>query len=541
MSRPGRILIVDDLAKWRKQLVSALQRSNFIVEAVKNVSEALEQLNNTTYHIVILDIRLKDNDPNNIEGIGLLQELEKRGLKDATKVIMLSAYGTLDNMRHAFTDYEVADFLSKDNFNPQVLLESVQQVFAHKVNVNLELDIQWQMRSSVEQVVSNLEVNGKQVGQDSFLQKQLGEELEDLFCRLFHRAKTILVRPLLTQGWSGTRVFLIQPYFKDRDRGRGQDVIVKFGDTNKIKKEYRNFQQYVEGLISGGRSTTVLDQRYTAHLGGIIYSFLGVNGELVDFANFYQETDDISKIINVFNHLFQDTCGNWYENRERLQPINLAENYQRMLQYSPEQLEQILADRLPSVYVQEKLTFTSLNGTRRFANPLLTTVKPYFMRYTFTCIVHGDFNPHNLLVDQSGFTWLIDFEATEPAHILRDIATLDSALRYQLLAGQEATLEERLQMEEVLCKAENFSQVNLLSSRFPTENQALAKVYAAVLYLRTMAGNLVAHGQNDISEYYIALFYNALNTLRFSSLEQVQLEHALLCASLLADKLNPDR
>ena len=316
---------------------------------------------------------------------------------------------------------------------------------------------------------------------------------------------------------------------------------MKFGDTNKIRKEYRNFQQYVEGIISG-RSTTVLDQRYTSHLGGIIYTFLGVNGELVDFADFYHKTDDTSKVIDVLNHLFLDTCRNWYENRERLQPIDLAANYQQMLNYSPNQLEQILADQLPSVYVQEKLTFTSLNSTRRFTNPLLTTAKPSFMRFTSTCIVHGDFNPHNLFVDQSGFTWLIDFEATEPAHILRDIATLDSAIRFQLLTAQEAALEERLQMEEVLYKAEHFNQVNLLSTSIPTGNQALAKAYTTVIHLRTLAGNLVAHNRHDdINEYYIALFYNALNTLRFSSLEKVQLEHALLCASLLADKLNPDR
>ncbi len=539
MVRSGRILIVDDQQKWRRQLVATLERSNFRAEAVKNVNEALERLNNAMYHIVVLDIRLKADDPNNVDGIGLLKELNRPGLKEATKVIMLSGYGTLDQMRRAFRDYEVADFLEKDNFSPQIFLESVQQVFTQKVKINLELDIQWQMRSPVEQIVSNLEVNGKHVGHDSSLQKQLVEELEDLFCRLFYKAKTILVRSL-TQGWSGTGVLLIQPFF--RDRGRGQGVIVKFGDVNKIRKEYRNFQQYVEGLISGGRSTTVLDQRYTPHLGGIIYSFLGVNGELVDFADFYHTIDDTSKFIDVLKHLFLDTCGNWYENRERLQPLDLAENYQRIFNYSPKQLEQILTDRLPSVYVQEKLTFTSLNGTRRFTNPLLTAAKPSLMRFTSTCIMHGDFNPHNLFVDQVGWTWLIDFQATEPGHILHDIATLDSAIRFQLLTAQEATLEERLQMEEVLCSAERFSQVKQLAVGFKTDNQALAKAYTTVIQLRTLAGDLVAHNQHDdISEYYIALFYNALNTLRFSLLERVQHEHALLCASLLADKLNPDR
>jgi len=56
--------------------------------------------------------------------------------------------------------------------------------------------------------------------------------------------------------------------------------------------------------------------------------------------------------------------------------------------------------------------------------------------------------------------------------------------------------------------------------------------------LPDMARKLVeANPVDDISEYYIALLYNALNTLRFSSLSPVQREHALLCASLLADRL----
>jgi len=66
----------------------------------------------------------------------------------------------------------------------------------------------------------------------------------------------------------------------------------------------------------------------------------------------------------------------------------------------------------------------------------------------------------------------------------------------------------------------------------------LAKAYATIVHLRRLACRLAEHNPNDdISEYYIALLYNALNTLRFSSLQQIQREHALLSASLLVDKL----
>src|SRR6266568_1077778 len=234
MSRHGRILVVDNDKKWCGELVGTLQRDGFSADAIENVSQALERLSTAIYHIVILDIRFEDSDQSNTEGIDLLQELARRGLKEATKVIMLSAYGTLEYMRRAFKDYEVADFLSKTD-SPQVLLDSVRQVFVQKVKINLALDIQWPLKSIPERIVSNLQVNGKRVGRNW---KQMVDELEDMFCRLFHEAETVRVWPL-TPGRSGAGVVWVQRLFKGR--GKGQDVIVKFGDLNRIRKEYYNF------------------------------------------------------------------------------------------------------------------------------------------------------------------------------------------------------------------------------------------------------------------------------------------------------------
>ena len=133
---------------------------------------------------------------------------------------------------------------------------------------------------------------------------------------------------------------------------------------------------------------------------------------------------------------------------------------------------------------------------------------------------------------------MIDFQSTGQGHILRDVAQLDSEIRFLLLTSGEASLEERLQMEDALSSPESFSQVAHLEHTLPTENQSLAKAYAVVVHLRTLARKLVAQDPgDDISEYYIALFYNAVNTLRFYGLPSAQREHALLCASLLADQL----
>src|SRR5439155_5693507 len=143
----------------------------------------------------------------------------------------------------------------------------------------------------------------------------------------------------------------------------------------------------------------------------------------------------------------------------------------------PEMLKQVVSEQLQSVQGKQKLHFNHLRGKRTFTNPLVVMTELSPVRPTYTCITHGDFNQHNLLVDSTGHMWMIDFQGTGQGHILRDVSMLDSVVRFQLLAAKEATLKERLQMEEALCAIERFSQVDLLTTKFSTANPSLAKTY----------------------------------------------------------------
>ncbi len=534
MNRQGRILIVDDEEQWRKELVETLGRGGFRVDAASKASEALERLSETPYHVLVLDIRLVQADRSNIDGIDLLEELCKRGLCDATKIIMLSAFGTKEHMRTSFRKYKVVDFLSKEDFDNQVFLENMRQIFSEKVDVNLSLDIHWQEVSGPEQVLLNLKLDGISDTRDPAFQSHIAIELEDLLCRLFYQAESILVRPMIP-GQSGTGVLLVQPFYTD---GGGRSVVVKFGDILKIEEEYRNFRQYIEPFIGGGRNTTVRSLRRTPHLGGIMYSLLGAaNDNLEDFGSFYRHAT-LPQIQDALDLLFRDTCGAWYASPGRLRPHNLTEDYLQLLNLTPEKLKQGLSDLLESVQDKQKLYFKSLKGKRAFSNPLSATADRSLVRPTYICTTHGDFNQHNILVDNIGNMWLIDFLRTGRGHILRDVSELDSVVRFQLLAAEEATLEERLKMERVLCSIERFSQVEQLADSLPTENTALNKAYAIVIHLRKLARKLVSQNpDDDINEYFIALLYHAMNTLRFHDLSVRQREHALLCASLLVDRL----
>jgi CheY-like chemotaxis protein len=536
MSRPGRVLFVDDEKEWRDAVTEALADAGFKVDAVASIGEAGRRLAKDFYHLLILDIVMDEtNQETSREGMTLLRELvEEQNLGTALKIVMLSGHATREEMRESFRRFEVADFISKQDYVGEKFVEDIRAVFEKEVRVNLGLEIHWKQGAEPEQLVLNLEVEGRRVKRDDPALPLLAAELDDLLCRLFHDASSLLVRPL-GQGMSGSGVLWVQPFYK----GAGQPRVVKFGDFRQADLEYSNYREHVEKYISGGRCTSIPEGglRRTARLGGIIYSLLGAAGEEMEsFGRFYERAD-AAEVAHVLDGLFFDTCRGWYTRlRETEGPLDLTEEYRRSLGFTAERLHDALEKGLKAVQGKQKLRFGPLGEGPTFTNPVLAAERFRFEEKTYTCRTHGDLNENNVLVDVEGRTWLIDFDTTGEGHILRDVAELESVVRFKLLGPEEADLEERWRMEEVLCGMRRFSEVDELASRFNTANPALAKAYATAVHLRGIARRLVLQS-DETDDYLVALFYYAINTIRFYQLPAVQRQHALLSASLLADRL----
>ncbi len=533
--KKGRVLILDDMERWRQALVEILERDGYEAEAVSSVHEVLRNLQQSLYHVLILDICLNESDHGNTDGWELLRKVSELNLDGALKVMMVSAHETNEQVRNAFHNYNVSDFIIKSFFNKKEFQESIQRIFEKDLQINLKLSIIWQQRKP-ETVIHNLKIDGETLVQpDSPLMSRLEDELDDLLRRLFSNAESILIRAM-KPGYSGTCVLLIKPFYTNT--GGGRTFVVKFGNVNKIKQEYDNFKQFVEPFVGGKRCTGILASNRTPLLGGIRYSLLGASGDLLEeFGDFYAHAK-LPQLKKALERLFNDTCGAWYANPGRLQPHNLTTDYERILGFTLEELEQITRQFSTVDVTTDHITFHALSEQRTFLNPLVILSQQEFVHTTYVCAQHGDLNQHNLLVDNEDYTWMIDFQSTGLGHILCDITTLDSIVRFQLLPANGATLEERLAMEVALCGPRHFNQIDQLSTLFTTTNTALAKAFATVVHLRLLARSLVCQNpDNDISEYYVALFYNALNTLRYQNLATEQREHALLCASLLASRI----
>lgn len=102
MSRKTRVLVVDDDGLLRKLVTEQLARSDFDAEPAASAKEALAQLRDFDYDVVLLDIMMPD-----MSGLDTLREIRK--LEDPPEVVMLTADTSLatgiEAMRHGAYDY----------------------------------------------------------------------------------------------------------------------------------------------------------------------------------------------------------------------------------------------------------------------------------------------------------------------------------------------------------------------------------------------------------------------------------------------------
>jgi DNA-binding response OmpR family regulator len=100
-SKP-RVLVVDDEPSVLATLQSILAQAGYEAVATGTCSEALDQVRDRSFDVVLSDLRLEDGD-----GMTIVDEARRRS--PATSVILLTGYGSLESaigaLRHGASDY----------------------------------------------------------------------------------------------------------------------------------------------------------------------------------------------------------------------------------------------------------------------------------------------------------------------------------------------------------------------------------------------------------------------------------------------------
>ena len=101
----GRILIVDDDPYFLRVLSRILSGEHFQVSTASGAAEAARSLGESSFDVVICDLRLPDGD-----GLSVLQEVRK--VRNDVPVVILTAYGEVDTYLEAM-NAGASEYLNK--------------------------------------------------------------------------------------------------------------------------------------------------------------------------------------------------------------------------------------------------------------------------------------------------------------------------------------------------------------------------------------------------------------------------------------------
>jgi DNA-binding NtrC family response regulator len=99
------ILILDDEPIVLKRLGPALEKAGFTVEVFSRSSDAFNRIQETTFDIVITDLKMEG-----LDGMQFLTKVKERS--PSTEVIVITGFATMDTARESFQK-GVFDFLAK--------------------------------------------------------------------------------------------------------------------------------------------------------------------------------------------------------------------------------------------------------------------------------------------------------------------------------------------------------------------------------------------------------------------------------------------
>jgi DNA-binding NtrC family response regulator len=130
------LLLVDDEESFRKLVGKELARAGYAVETAGNLEEARRQIAQKAFHLIVLDVRMPDGS-----GLELLKEI--REISPTTEVVMLTAFGTVQEAIRAMKD-GAYDFLTKPcklGELEAVLEKAIEKQSLERGNVALQREV----------------------------------------------------------------------------------------------------------------------------------------------------------------------------------------------------------------------------------------------------------------------------------------------------------------------------------------------------------------------------------------------------------------
>ena len=125
------ILIVEDNCRWQNIMRELLEDEGYNVTVVGNYREGRQALDEHTFDLVILDLKLDESAPM-FDGERLLAHVSQ--CYPDTSCIVVSGHGDIRIVRDAFRQYHVVDYIPKDQFDIPDFIDLAEAVIISAID-----------------------------------------------------------------------------------------------------------------------------------------------------------------------------------------------------------------------------------------------------------------------------------------------------------------------------------------------------------------------------------------------------------------------
>jgi anti-anti-sigma factor len=360
----------------------------------------------------------------------------------------------------------------------------------------------------------------------------LPTEFERIIKNIYHDSSIVKLTEL-SGGFSAKTYYAESRDFNNR---RQLPTVVKIAFNEWAQREIDAYKLYVEKYILNN-STTILGTASSGDRIGLRYNFLGITGtesKLTWLEKIYK-SEPVEKLIPIFEKVFTNILKPWY-GQPRL------EEFRPYFEHDPNRLfSNILGD------AEKELGINADDVT--IDCPLLSTTLPnpfHFLKYEYPkrfsrkmqwykSIIHGDMNMKNILLDEGGNCYVIDFSETRISNVQSDFARFEPIFKFETF---------RIESDEDLRKALEFEAALLDTSRideppkfvYKGDDHMVAKAYKMICLLRRFADDVVIFERN-IVPYLLALLEWTYPVVSYWGFPKIRKQYAVFSAALIVRKL----
>lgn len=119
------ILVVEDEAKWQRELKRILEKKGYRVSVAGTYLKAMEAIERGTAKAAVVDLSLGVGDPSDRQGLNLLDKIQEKD--EYMAVICVTGYGTVEESSDAVRKNKAFAFIGKSNFDVQLFTKKLKE------------------------------------------------------------------------------------------------------------------------------------------------------------------------------------------------------------------------------------------------------------------------------------------------------------------------------------------------------------------------------------------------------------------------------